>query len=174
MTGFKDTQPGTRNLLNTDNFQLIIQKFPGVTYFAQSANIPDINSEPAIQPTNFADIPRPGDKVQFDDFVVTFLVDEDLANWRAVFEWIKTYGRAQVPTPEELSEQDLVCDIDLLTTKNSFASNKRVTFRDAFPISLTGIDFGTEVTDANPVTATVTFRYCVYDLLDLTGIDICD
>lgn len=169
---FKDRQPSTRNMLFPQSFKLLIHKFPKTEYFVQGVNLPDINVAAAIQPTNFADIPRPGDKVEFEDLVVNFVVDENLDNYKEIFDWIKSYGRAEVPSPKEMEENDWVCDIELLTTKNSLIVNRRVVFRDAFPYQLTGIEFASDIPDAAPLSATVMFKYCTYEIMDLS-VDPC-
>ena len=48
------------------------------------ANIPEMTLGVAEQPTPFKDIPVPGDKIQFGDLQLRFLVDEDLENFMEI------------------------------------------------------------------------------------------
>jgi hypothetical protein len=53
----------------------------------------------ATQATYLKDIPRPGDKIQFSDFTLRFLVDEDLKNYMEIQNWMRGLG-----FPESLRE----------------------------------------------------------------------
>ena len=44
------------------------------------------------QPTYLRDIPTPGDKVDFGDLTLRFLVDEDLKNFMEIQKWIRGLG----------------------------------------------------------------------------------
>ena len=96
-------RPGTpienRNFLSPVGFKFGLQRSPGVAYFCNEANIPDMTLGEAIQPTYLRDIPTPGDKIQFGDLSLRFLVDEDLTNYMEIQNWIRGLG-----FPESLSE----------------------------------------------------------------------
>ena len=44
------------------------------------------------QPTPLADIPIPGETITFSDLEVTFLVDENLENYREIHGWMYGLG----------------------------------------------------------------------------------
>ena len=54
-----------------------------------NANIPDLNLGVANQPNYLRDIPVPGDKIDFGDLSIRFLVDEDLTNYMEIQKWNK-------------------------------------------------------------------------------------
>jgi hypothetical protein len=60
--------------------------------FGNSANIPGMTLGIANQPTYLKDIPTPGDKIEFDDFTIRFLVDENLENYMEIQNWIRGLG----------------------------------------------------------------------------------
>ena len=93
-------QPQNKNNLYQDSFKLIIHRAPHVTYFAESVLFPDVNVGAAEQPTTFATIQRPGDHMTFGEVNITFHLDEDLENWREIFEWMKLIGMPSAPLPE--------------------------------------------------------------------------
>ena len=67
-----------RNFLAPTGFKFQLNRTPKVTYFGNAVNIPSIDLGVAEQPTYLRDIPLPGDKLQFADFRLRFLVDEGL------------------------------------------------------------------------------------------------
>ena len=44
------------------------------------------------QPNYLRDIPTPGDKIEFGDLTLRFLVDEDLTNYMEIQKWIRGLG----------------------------------------------------------------------------------
>ena len=72
-------QPTNRNFLNPIGFILKLEKFEGVDFFCQSANLPDINMPTTQVASQFRNLPIiPGGGVEFGDLSITFIVDEDL------------------------------------------------------------------------------------------------
>ena len=53
----------------------------------------------AEQPTYLKDIPVPGDKIEFQDFTLRFIVDENLENYMEMQKWIRGLG-----FPDSLNE----------------------------------------------------------------------
>jgi hypothetical protein len=51
--------------------------------------------------------------------------------------------------------------LTILTNKNN--PKVRVNFSNCFPTTLTGIDYNTQVTDTEQLTATVTLKYDLYE-----------
>ena len=182
-------RPGTpienRNFLSPVGFKFGLQRAPGVAFFCNEANIPDMTLGEAIQPTYLRDIPTPGDKIQFGDLNLRFLVDEDLTNYMELQKWIRGLGY-----PESLKEiydlqeedrdinikdrqaMDLYSDGTLTVLGSSQLPNFKVMFRDLWPYSLTTLNFDATDTDVNYFTAEVGFKYTIYDITDISGKDL--
>ena len=96
-------RPGTpienRNFLSPVGFKFGLKRSPAVAFFCNEANIPDMTLGITEQPTYLRDIPTPGDKIQFGDLNLRFLVDEDLTNYMEIQNWIRGLG-----FPESLKE----------------------------------------------------------------------
>ena len=181
-----DKQIANRNYMSPLGFKLIITKTPKVDFLCQSANIPQISMGTAIQPTYLKDIPVPGDKVLYDDLTVRFLVDEKMENYLAIYKWITGLGY-----PESLGQFDQLRKDDIRTNASAsdeadpryfefsdatlqvLGSNYKpsihVNFKDAFPISLSTLDFDVSQRDYSFFTASVTFKYTIYDITDPSG-----
>ena len=83
----RPSQIDNRNFLAPVGFKFNLKRSPGVAYFCNSANIPDLNLGVANQPNYLRDIPVPGDKIDFGDLNIRFLVDEDLTNYMEIQKW---------------------------------------------------------------------------------------
>ena len=104
-------RPGTpienRNFLAPVGFKFTLKRSPAAAFFCNQANIPDITLGIAEQPTYLRDIPIPGDKIQFGDLRITFLVDEDLTNFMEIQNWIRGLGYPETLKQfDELEESD--------------------------------------------------------------------
>ena len=173
-----DKQIDNRNFLSPVGFKFTLSKEPKVTFFSNSARIPEISLGTAVQPAYLKDIDIPGDKLSYGDFSLRFLVDENLENYMAVHNWLTGLGY-----PESTQDyRDLITNDDgILDEKGAFSdgslhilnSNYRdvaiVKFKDLFPTYLTSLDFEATDTDVNYFTAEVTFKYTVYNILGTDG-----
>ena len=70
-------------------------KLPTVEFFIQTANIPGITLGDTSLDTPLKDIPMPGDKVTYQSLDVSFLVDENLNNYKEIHDWMTGIGFPQ-------------------------------------------------------------------------------
>ena len=181
-----DKQIANRNYMSPLGFKLILTKTPKVDFLCQSANIPQISMGTAIQPSYLKDIPVPGDKVLYDDLTVRFLVDEKMENYLAINKWITGLG-----FPENLGQfQQLrkddnrtgrlntdqgdpryfeFSDATLQVLNSNYKPSVLINFVDAFPVSLSTLDFDVTTRDYNYFTAEVTFKYTIFNITDPNG-----
>ena len=180
-------RPGTpienRNFLAPVGFKFTLKRSPAAAFFCNQANIPDISLGIAEQPTYLRDIPIPGDKIQFGDLRITFLVDEDLTNFMEIQNWIRGLGYPETLKQfDELEEKgqlndafgqyaqsgdDIYSDGTLQILSSNLVPQFNVTFNDLFPYSLSTLDFDARDTDIDYFTADVSFKYTMYRLTDL-------
>src|SRR6056300_1396257 len=140
-----------RNFLSPTGFKFLLKRSPQVAFFCNQANIPSMDMGTATQATYLRDLDIPGDKVQFGDLTIRFLVDEDLGNYMEIQKWIRGLGYPN-------SEQDIVnlqklgpgdiggkfaneglnvySDATLQILNNNLVPKLQVFFRDVFPVSL--------------------------------------
>ena len=174
------TPIGNRNFLSPLGFKFSLKRSPGVAYFCNEANIPDMSLSIAEQPTYLRDIPLPGDKIDFGDLSLRFMVDEDLTNYMEIQNWIRGLGY-----PERVSEyqdlekkayiqqtfgqrrQDIYSDGTLQILSNNLVPKFQVIFDDLFPYSISTVTFDATDTDIEYFTAEVSFKYTIYEITDL-------
>ena len=96
MASIYDNQIKNRNFLSPTGFKFVLNRARKVSFLGNEANIPGLTLGVAEQPTYLGrDIPYPGDKVQFEDFNLRFLVDENLENYLEISNWIRAVGYAE-------------------------------------------------------------------------------
>ena len=181
-----DKQIANRNYMSPLGFKLVLTKTPKVDFLCQSANIPSISMGTAIQPSYLKDIPVPGDKVLYDDLNVRFLVDEKMENYLAIHKWITGLGYPEsIGQYRQLKKDDKrtdrrvndsadplyfqYSDATLQVLNSNYKPSVLINFKDAFPISLSTLDFDVTTRDYNYFTAEVTFKYTIYNITDPNG-----
>ena len=167
------TQIENRNFLSSVAFKFNLAKYPKVDFFSNSAIIPQLTLATSTQPTYLKDIDVPGEKLTFGDFTLKFLVDENMENYLAVYNWLVGLGFPETTkqfkdiTTDSADQRDLTeafCDGTLRILNSNYREISRVKFKDLFPVSLTSLDFDATTSDVQYFTAQATFKYTVYDL----------
>ena len=169
-----------RNFLSPVGFKFSLKRAPGVAFFCNQANIPSMDLGIAEQPTYLRNIPTPGDKIQFGDLTLRFMVDEDLVNFMELQRWIRGLGYPE--SMEEFRElegeavlpgnfgnagDDIYSDGTLQILSSNLVPSFQVVFSDLFPYSLSTVTFDATDTDIEYFTADVSFKYTIYNLTDM-------
>ena len=184
--GISDARLGTpilnRNFLSPTGFKFALKRSPGVAFFCNQANIPSLDLGIAVQPSYLKDVDVPGDKIQFGDLTLRFLVDEDLTNYMELQKWIRGLGYPEsekdIRDFQKLGKGDvggsytreglnIYSDATLQILSNNLVPKFQVTFKDLFPYSLTTITFDATDTDIEYFTAEASFKYTMYNLTDM-------
>ena len=178
-------RPGTpidnRNFLSPAGFKFGLKRSPGVAFFCNQANIPSLDLGVAEQPSYLKDIPLPGDKMQFGDLNLRFLVDEDLVNFMEIQNWMRGLGFPEslaefndlkneaILGPMGKSTEDVYSDGTLQILSSNLIPKFQVVFNDLFPYSLSTVTFDATDTDIEYFTADVGFKYTLYKITDLSN-----
>lgn len=175
-----NSQNLTKNLNNfiPTGFRLVLEKIPNVTYFCQAASLPGLSMGQATLVNPFRDIPIAGDKVQFNELRVRFIIDEELRNWTEIYDWI--VGLTYPESTEQYAElkktgdgygpfSGLYSDANLFILSSHKNVQYNVTFTNAFPTTLTDIDMDSSLGDIDAVTADVSFLYTTYNINRVIG-----
>ena len=171
-----------RNFLSPVGFKFTLNRAPKVAFFGNSTNIPGMTLGIAVQPTYLKDIDIPGDKITFNDLTLRFLVDENLENYVEIQNWIRGIGYPEslseiynwqknnsVMDVQDKSQMNLYSDATLTVLTSSNNSNFQVKFSDVFPYSITDLQFDATDSDIDYLTAEVTFKYTIYNIVDNAG-----
>lgn len=145
------------NFLQPTQFKLTIdkQKYGTFEVFCVSAPLPTVTlpqSELSFRGNRFAE---DGETVNYDDFNVRFLVDENMDNYKEIFDWIHRNNIG------ERERADIV--LSILSSHNNTV--KQIRFVGAFPINLSGVEFNSQDTTNEYLTADTTFHYTYFEFI---------
>lgn len=152
------------NFLNPSSFVLTLdsQSYSGAEFTIQTMILPDVSVEGA--PVNFKQINvgRAGDKISFGSFEISYLIDEDLLNYKEIFDWMKSNVETKHSTT---TSSDHYRDMTLTVMNSSNNVTKQIKFVDAYPTSLSSLPFDITTTDVEYLTAVATFQYSYYEFV---------
>ncbi len=175
-------QPETLDFASPSQFRFGLLKIPNTIYFVTRVNIPGIAfSGDAIMNSRYKAMPFMGDTLEYSPMELTFLVSEDLSNYREIHDWMTGIGfpkdpeqfasaiAAEQTKPGAASQNPtvnpsaLVSDgtLTILSNKNNPLIN--VNYSALYPTSLSGLDYDSQTADSNQLTASVTMNYDLYE-----------
>tara|TARA_Y100000004_G_scaffold80360_1_gene90294 strand:+ start:340 stop:966 length:627 start_codon:yes stop_codon:yes gene_type:complete len=188
-------QPTKLDYASPTQFKFSIVKLPKVEFFVSNVNIPGITLGSGTQKTPLLDMPYPGDKLTYGDLNMTFLVDENLENYREIHGWLvglgfprdhtefenlQSSGNDRFPgsTPQISNEPGfggkypaskeggIYSDATLTVLTNKNNPVTEVRFRDTFPTSLGGLNYDQQAGDVAYLSCDITFAYKYYEFAD--------
>lgn len=169
-------QPENYNHLSALNFKFNLKRAPNVNFFVTQANIPGVSLGIANQPSPFKNVPRPGDKIEYGTFDLTFRIDEDMNNYLEIYNWMialgfpdnfNQYAAIKAADQDIGGGQGLVSDATLTLLTSAKNSNIDIVFEDMFPTQLTDVVFNLESSDVEYILATASFAFKNFTLTRL-------
>ena len=179
---YNNSLPKTYDYLRPNAFRFGVKDIPNVSFTCQSANIPDIQLGYAVQPTPFVDIPTIGDKINFGELAIRFLISEDMSNYLELYRWIvaigfpKDYNQFSTFVKDRPSRFPFVTKMDgtseilaysdaTLTILDSTNTAKvNIIFKNLFPTSLSALDFDIASGSVEYFTAIASFKYTIFEV----------
>jgi hypothetical protein len=167
-----------RNFLSPVGFKFTLAKEPKVAFMCNSARIPEITLGIAKQPSYLKMIDVPGEILTYGDLTLKFLVDENMENYMAIHNWLTGLGFPETTKQyKDLTTNDdgirdskeAFSDGSLSILNSNYRSIATIKFRDLFPVSLSSLEFDATPTDVVYLSAQVTFKYTIYDILGTAG-----
>ena len=186
-------QPTVLDYNSPTQFRFGINQLPKVEFFTTAANIPDISLGELVIPTPYKNIPIVGDRVTFGNLSISFIVDEYLENYISIHNWILgigfpksreqfsdfrssgsntsntgTGGNSDIGVVgKPIADRPFYSDATLTILSNKNNPIVEVRYSDLFPVSLSGLDYNQQATDVEYQTATIDFRYKLYEIVTL-------
>ena len=181
-------QPTVYDYATGTQWRLAFNRVPKTTWFCTTANVPGITLGEAMFPTPMLDTFVTGDKLTFETLNITFIVDEELQNYRELWDWmvgigapvnhsqwettlakgdgaVRTFGTpdADPRTKTTFDESNLYSDATLIVYNSKNIPKVNVKFKNMFPTSLSSLEYSQELTDVEYFKASATFRYLYYE-----------
>jgi|TARA_B110000977_G_scaffold97888_1_gene128863 hypothetical protein len=178
---FAASNPSELDYLRPNGFTFQVHNMPNVSFFCQAANIPEISMGYPTQVTPLVDIAYPGDKLQFGELMIRFLIQEDMTNYNELYSWLRGLGfpdkhseftdyiksqtyrtaGANASSREGIAQ---VSDATLFVLDSNNNPNVKITFKDAFPISLSGLDFDIANGTGDYFIGIASFKYRIFEI----------
>ena len=180
-------QPTELDYCDPTKFKFQIIKLPTVEYNTVQATLPGISLAELNQPTRLQQLKLAGNDLTFEDLSITFIVDEELINYRKVHDWMSglaqvdgdtsfqnvlSDGQDRMPLSQSRGIQTeagkimpatpdgaIYSDAKLIVLSSRNLPKLEVTFVDCYPKSLSALEYNQQATDTEYLQATVTFGY---------------
>jgi hypothetical protein len=187
-------QPSVMDYASPIQFRFKMNKLPNVEFFVQTANIPGIALGSTSFETPLKDIAGIGDKVTYQTLDISFLVDENLNNYKELHDWIIGLGFPQdhnqfkslqaigsdrfpgstassSPTgtsiKQPLSEGGMYSDATLTVLNSKNIAKTEIRFQNVFPLSLGAISYDIKASDVDYIQVQASFNYMYYEIVQL-------
>lgn len=166
--------PSNISPLQNNGFKFSIQKLPEVTFFCQEVTLPSLELPAAEYDNPLVNAPMPGEKLNFGELTMTFLIDSEMTNYIAVHDWMVGLGFPQSHVQyknfissrtDELNRNVLLAGYSdgTLSILNAFSQPIRtIQFINMFPTSLSSIQLQSTATDTIYLAGNANFRYTYY------------
>ena len=186
-TKLTSKQPSNLDYADPTKFRFQMTKLPLVEFNTISANLPDVSLTELNQPTRLQQLKIPGNDLTFGDLTITFIVDEELNNYRAVHNWMaglsqldsdakfqelladgadrmplsQSRGIQSEPGKSGIATPDgaIYSDAKLIILTSRNIPKIEISFLDCYPKSLSALEYNQQATDIEYLTASVTFGY---------------
>ena len=194
-TNIQTRQPAKMDYASPVQFRFKIAKLPQVEFFIQTVNLPGISMGTGTVPTPLYDYPVPGDEISFRSLDISFLVDENLNNYKELHDWISGLGFgkshqdfadlqatsedmfpgsskgslvAGVEIPAPLSEGGIYSDATLTILNSKNIAKTEVRFQNVFPTSIGSLSYDVQASDIDYLKAAASFSYLNYDIVQIS------
>ena len=174
--------PDNLSYLAPTQFELLIKKLPNTKYFSTGVNVPSVSVAEVQQPTNLGrNVLIPGNKINFGEITVTFIVDENMENWTELYQWMSQITsstdpekyrslvgaarRADLPYDGSGDPDAVYSDMTIVVTTAANNPNRYIRIEGAFPTSLGEITMDTTVARGlSYVTCTASFQFTTFEI----------
>ena len=185
-------QPTVFDYATGTQWRIAFNRIPKTTWFCTAANVPGITLGEAQYATPMTDMIVTGDKLTFETLNITFIVDEELQNYRELWDWIVGIGSpvnhsqwttaltkgdgittnfSAVGTDDNINprqkatstDKNFYSDATLIVYNSKNIPKVNVKFKDMFPTSISSLEYSQDLTDVEYFKASATFRYLYYE-----------
>ena len=193
-----DRAPDKLDYASPIQFRFTCAKLPTVEFFCQTANIPGITLGTADVETSLKSIPIPGDKLTYGDLNVSFLVDENLNNYKELHDWLtglgfpqshsqfssllatghdrfpsSKVGTASVSsdvgrTTAPLDEGASYSDATLTVLNSKNIAKTEIRFHNVYTTQLGGLSYDIKASDVDYLQVSATFAYMFYEIVQIS------
>ena len=193
-TNIIDRTPTKFDYASPIQFRFKMTKLPQVEFFVQTANIPGITLDEVQQPTRLKTIALPGSTLSFASLELSFLVDENLNNYKELHDWLVGLGTPEsdsqfagllesgsdrfagstassAPTGSNtatpLNEGAIYSDATLTVLNSKNIAKTEIRFKNVYPTSLGSLSYDIKAGDVDYLQVGASFNYMGYEIVQL-------
>ena len=167
--------PTNINPLSSNGFNFSISKLPEVSFFCQEVTLPSMTLPTFDMNTPLSALPFSGEILSFDDLNIQFIIDQNMSNYIAVYNWMIGLG-----FPEDNNQfNDFINSQDTGYSRTSrefsdatlqiLGSNnlpvQTVKFIDILPVTLSSLNFLSTNNDVTYLVGNVSFKISRYEFI---------
>lgn len=167
--------PTNINPLSSNGFNFSISKLPEVSFFCQEVTLPSMALPTFDMNTPLSALPFSGEILSFDDLNIQFIIDQNMSNYIAVYNWMIGLG-----FPEDNNQfNDFINSQDTGYSRTSrefsdatlqiLGSNnlpvQTVKFIDILPVTLSSLNFLSTNNDVTYLVGNVSFKISRYEFI---------
>ena len=194
-TNINTRQPIIMDYASPIQFRFKCTKLPLVEYYCQSANLPSVSLDEVSQPTRLKSINMPGSTLTFGSLDLSFLVDENLNNYKELHDWMIGLGTPESDTQfanlvagsadrfpgstsganptgrgDDLpvSEGGIYSDATLTILNSKNVPKTEIRFKNVYPTSLGGLSYDVQASDVDYITVSASFQYLNYNIVQIS------
>ena len=195
-TNITDRTPSKFDYASPIQFRFKITKLPLVEFTIQTANIPSVTLDEVQQPTRLKPIALPGSTLTFGNLELSFLVDENLNNYKELHDWLIGLGTPEsdsqfagllesgrdrfagstaslAPTGSNtatpLNEGAIYSDATLTVLSSKNIAKTEIRFKNVYPTSLGSLSYDIKASDVDYLTVQASFNYLNYDIVQISS-----
>ena len=194
-TNVNTREPTKLDYASPVQFRFKIAKLPQVEFFIQTVNLPGISLPEATVQTPLWDYAVPGDEISFQSLDISFLVDENLNNYKELHDWLSGLGFGKshqqfadmratgtdrfpgtvastaasgTATPGPIPEGSIYSDATLTILNSKNIAKTEVRFQNVFPTSIGSLSYNVQASDVDYLKAQASFSYLNYDIVQIS------
>jgi hypothetical protein len=170
--------PANKNFLSPLGFRLVFDRLPTVEYFCQGATLPSVSINNIEIPNPILPLNVPSTKLNTGDFSVVFRVDEDLANYNELYQWMidltfdretSLYlhmGESRLKKFQTNPNGGVFSDASLTILNSAKSPSKKFSFTEVYPADISPLKFDVTAESLNYLECTATFSFRNFSLVD--------
>jgi hypothetical protein len=157
------------NLLQSNNFKIILDKknYGLLEFNATSVQHPSVSLAPSAIPIpGNASVAFPGDALDFGELTIDFLLDEKMAVYLEIFDWMKRLVTDPYTIAGSNMREETFSEIDItvapLTSTNNIS--RKIKYLNCWPTSLSDLTLDTKSDAPDYLTVAASFHFNEFEI----------
>lgn len=158
------------NYLKPTNFSIKIdnKRFRNLQFFANTVSHPGVSVQaPTIAIPRLQNLAVPGDTYTVDELSMDILLDEDMACYIEMYNWLNTTVQHNYESQIDRLGDGYIPETDIIVSILSSHNNtvKKIKYVDCVPTSIGALTLQSSLADDSPITFPITFRTSYFEIL---------